>query len=206
MANGNQPRIIFGRVLGALNIVFGFLIAILLMLSYKSRWWRLWAIPAWIMGFSFLLAGSNGICLVLYVMKNRHVRPCEQFSDSTSDLLGSPFLDWRSDLESDTKSLSGSDSTNLDPVSKGEKLSGGKRRHWALETFGTANSYGHEVWVDKYRAKMIFRKIFDTQIWVKNENLRIIQDKVAYQAIAWSVIVTIPLTVLFTALPQLRLF
>lgn len=214
IANGNQPRVIFGKVLGALNIVFGFLIAILLLLSYKSRWWRLWSVPAWLIGFAFLLAGSNGICFVLYVTKDRHARPWEQFSDHNSSYLGSPFPDWRSgaDIESDTTTLTGSDSLSLDQFSKSSATNGGngkspqKRRHWALEAFGTANEYGHEVWVDKYRAKMMFRKIFDKQVWVKNENLRIIQDKVAYQAIAWSVIITVPLTVAFVAAPNAKVY
>ena len=53
---------------------------------------------------------------------------------------------------------------------------------------------------------MMFRKIFDKQVWVKNENLRIIQDKVAYQAIAWSVIITVPLTVAFVAAPNAKVY
>ena len=67
---GIQSRMIFGKVLGLLNIIFGFLIAVLLMLSFKSCFWRIWALPAWFLGFSFLLARGNGICLVLYVTKD----------------------------------------------------------------------------------------------------------------------------------------
>ena len=79
----------------------------------------------------------------------------------------------------------------------------GKRKgHFALEAFGTANSYGHEVWVEKYRAKMIIRKIFDKSIWVQNEHVRLMQDKVALQSVIWSIIATVPLTVLFVALPR----
>ena len=114
-------------------------------------------------------------------------------------------------MESDTTTLTGSDSLTPEQFSKPGDAGAGKgkplkRRHWALEAFGTANSYGHEVWVDKYRAKMMFRKIFDTQVWVKNESLRILQDKVAYQAIAWSVIVTVPLTVAFVAAPGAEVY
>lgn len=84
---------------------------------------------------------------------------------------------------------------------------GGKKRHvLALEAFGTANSYGHEIWVEKYQAKMMVRKIFDKSIWVENESIRIMQDKAALQALIWSIIVTIPLTVLFTAVPAGKYF
>ena len=78
----------------------------------------------------------------------------------------------------------------------------GKKRHVALEAFGTANSYGHELWVEKYRAKMMIRKIFDTSVWVQNENIRIMQDKVALQGLVLSIIATVPLTALFTAVPR----
>lgn len=84
---------------------------------------------------------------------------------------------------------------------------GGKRRPLvALEAFGTANSYGHEIWVEKYQAKMMVRKIFDKTVWVENENIRIMQDKVALQALIWSIIATVPLTILFTAVPAGKFF
>lgn len=97
--------------------------------------------------------------------------------------------------ESDEATLAGSDVYSM-------FHSDGKKRHVALEAFGTANSYGHEVWVEKYRAKMMVRKVFDTRVWVQNESVRIMQDKVALQACIWSLIVTVPLTMLFTAVPK----
>jgi hypothetical protein len=189
MMNGNQPRIIFGRTLGAVTIVSGFLIAILLTLSIKSRWWRLFATLAWLMGFNFLLAGANGICLVLYAVRGRHLRPWEQFS---SDSSRSVFSD------SDEATLVGNDAHSMSPSKSPSKR---KTRRVALETFGTANSYGHEVWVEKYRAKMMIRKVFDKTIWVENENVRIMQDRVALQAFVWSLVVTALLTAPFMALP-----
>lgn len=186
MMNGNQPRIIFGRTLGILTILCGFVVAILLTLSIKSRWWRLFATLAWLMGFNFLLAGANGICLVLYAFRGRHLRPWEQFSNEST----------RSGLnESDESTLVGADTYSTAP-------SKGKTRRVALETFGTANSYGHEIWVEKYRAKMMIRKVFDTSVWVENENVRIMQDRVALQAFLWSMIVTAFLTVPFIAMPK----
>ena len=195
---------IFGRALGMLNIVFGFLIAFLLLFSLKPRWWRIFAALAWFIGFGFLLAGSNGICFVLYVTKDRHLRPWEQFSSSeltlNSPKSSQPKRHCGSDEESDQTTLAGSDSYSLSPSNRGEnpKMS----IHFAIEAFGTANSYGHEVWVEKYRAKMMIRKIFDTRVWVQNEHLRLMQDKVALQSALWSLIVTVLLTILFVALPN----
>ena len=192
MINGNRPRILFGRTLGALNILFGFLVAILLTLSDRSRWWRLLAAIAWLLGFNCLIAGANGICLVLYATRDRHLRPWEQFSnDSESSYAVSD--------DTDTATLAGSDVYSMSQGS-------GKRRHVALEAFGTANSYGHEVWVEKYRAKMLIRKVFDRRVWVQNESVRIMQDKVALQACVWSMIATVLLTVLFTAVPKGRFY
>lgn len=232
MSNGNKPRILFGRTLGALHIFFGFAIAIILVLSSKSRWWRLMGALAWFLGFNFLLCGANGICLVLYATHDRHLRPWEQlYSDgwstqNTSSSLSSDDSDETTLAWSDQINLSSSPSdrhhhhhhhhnhhnqhnqhnnhnqhhrSNTNTSSGGGN--GGKKRYVALEAFGTANSYGHEIWVEKYQAKMMVRKIFDKSIWVENESIRIMQDKVALQALIWSIIVTVPLTVLFTAVP-----
>lgn len=97
--------------------------------------------------------------------------------------------------DSDDVTLAGSDGYSMSQAS-------GRKHQVALEAFGTANSYGHEVWVEKYRAKMIVRKVFDTRVWVQNESVRLMQDKVALQGLIWSIIVTVPLTALFTALPK----
>ncbi len=192
MCNGNKPRVIFGRTLGILHIIFGFILAIILTLSNESRWWRLFGGLAWFLGFNFLLCGANGICLVLYATHHRHLRPWEQYSnDSWATQNGSEDSDeatlaWSEDIYSPSPN--------------------GKKRHVALEAFGTANSYGHEVWVEKYRVKMMIRKVFDRTVWVQNESIRLMQDKVALQGLIWSVIATLPLMALFTAVPSGKLF
>ena len=228
--NGNRPRILFGRILGGLNILFGFIIAILLLLSTASRWWRIWAFPIWFLGFAFLLAGANGICLVLYVTKDRHIRPWEQHSNNSESTLNTintattatttkssgrrPSGPFEFDGNDDETTLAGSDVLSLSqpekPLSQPGNTDFGKkskrnvshRAGVALEAFGTANSYGHEVWVEKYRAKMMLRKIFDRTIWVANENVRIVQDRVALQAVCWALIASVPLTIIFTAVPR----
>ena len=106
----------------------------------------------------FLSAGSNGICLILYVTKDRHLRPWEQLTTNTTQLVSAKLYD---DEQSDQRAFAGSDVYSMSNASS----SMGKRKgHSALETFGTANSYGHEVWVEKYRTKMMIRKMFDSTI------------------------------------------
>lgn len=188
---------------------------------------------AWFLGFNFLLCGANGICLVLYATHDRHLRPWEQiYSDGWSTQNTSSSLSSSDDSDeatlawSDQIALSSSDSPSSPPpshhhnnhhnsqhnhrsntnTSGGGGGNGGKKRHVALEAFGTANSYGHEIWVEKYQAKMMVRKIFDKSIWVENESIRIMQDKVALQALIWSIIITVPLSVLFTAVPAGKYF
>ena len=188
MTNGNRARMIFGRAFGALTILFGFLIAILLTLSHQPRWYRLFAALPWLLGFNFLLSGCKGICLLLYLNRHRHLRPWEQ---SPNDGWPSPTA---SD-DSDDVTLTGSDMYSMSQAS-------GKKRHDALEAFGPANSYGHELWVKQYRTKMLVRKVFDTRVWVQNESVRLVQDRIALQGLIWSIIMTVPLTALFTALPK----
>lgn len=204
-------------MLGVLNILLGFCIAIFLLLSTASRWWRIWALPVWFLGFAFLLAGANGVCLVLYVTSDRHLRPWEQFTDDSASTIGGRSATESSgkhgfDFEgaddqttlanSDALSVSQSDNTSL--AYKGRPQQPIKKAHASLrlEAFGTANSHGHEVWVEKYRAKMMIRKIFDRTVWVENEHVRIVQDKVAYQALLWAAIASVPLTVVFVAVPS----
>lgn len=101
--------------------------------------------------------------------------------------------------DSDEVTLTGSDVYSMSQAS-------GKKRHDALEAFGNANTYLHEVWVEKYRTQMMLRKVFDTRVWVQNESVRLVQDKIALQGLIWSIIMTVPLTALFTALPKGSLY
>ena len=144
----------------------------------------------------FLLGGSNGVCLVLYVTKDRHLRPWERFTTNTEELVSAKLYD---DEQSDQPTFAGCDVYSMWNASS----SMGKRKeHFALEAHGTANSYGHEVWFEKYRTKMTIRKIFDSTTWLENEHVRLVQDRIALQSVIWSVIVTILSTVLFLLLPR----
>lgn len=80
-------------------------------------------------------------------------------------------------------------------------LSQRSKKAISLDTFGTSNSYGHESWVDRYRKQTLFKKIFAKQIWVQDQTVRLIQDRIVLQSYVWSLICSVPLTALFLALP-----
>lgn len=71
-----------------------------------------------------------------------------------------------------------------------------------MDTFGTSNSYGHEMWVDKYRMTPTMRKIFAKQIWIQDEAVRLLQDKIVMQSHVWALSICLPLQALLVALPQ----
>lgn len=80
-------------------------------------------------------------------------------------------------------------------------LSQRSKKAISLDTFGTSNSYGHELWVDRYRKQGLLKRIFAKQIWVQDQTVRLIQDRIVLHSHAWSLICSVPLTALFLALP-----
>lgn len=80
-------------------------------------------------------------------------------------------------------------------------LSQRSKKGISLDTFGTSNSYGHELWVDRYRKQSLMKKIFAKQIWVQDQTVRLIQDRIVLQSHMWSLVFSLPLTALFVALP-----
>lgn len=79
ICNGNPPRVLFARVLGAGLIVAGVVAAVLLTLSSRARGWRALAALGWVLGTATLVAAWKGMCVVLHGMHHRHVRPWELF-------------------------------------------------------------------------------------------------------------------------------
>ena len=161
-------------------------LAILLILSHVSRWWRLFVLPLFFIGFDIGVAAYKGLCVIIHTNHHRALRPWEQFNDgaSVSSFEGS-----------------GDDEANLstDDVFS---MSSRSRKGISLDTFGTSNSYSHELWVEKYQKKPVMQKIFAKSIWVQDETIRLLQDKIVMQSHVWAVILSIPLTALVVALPK----
>ncbi len=188
ICNGNKPRTIFLRCFGATVLTLGFLSAILLTLSSASRWWHIFVALAWWFGITNLIAAYKGLCILLHRRRTRNVRPWEVCDDEDGVNLI---------REGDGSSVNGSTVSYADTKSR-----------WPvkMEVFGSSNGSLRDYWMDKWQRKSLWRKIFDKKVKVHEQGLALIQDKIVRQAEAWALIITIPLTAGFVALPKGNLF
>lgn len=186
ICNGNRPWTIFLRTFAVCNIMVGFAIAILLTLSSASRWFRILAALEWWFGITNLIAAYQGLCVLLLRRHTREVRPWEideqgrryGCDDEETALRHSKIL------YEETKS----------------------RWPVKMELFGPSNSSENETWMDRYGMKSIFKKTFEKEVATQDHGLHAMQNKIVRQAEVWALIITIPLTVLFTALPKGNLY
>ena len=186
ICNGNKPRVVFVRNSGIAHIVVAFIISLLLILSHASRWWRFFVFPLFFVGFDIGVAAYKGLCVIIHTSHRRALRPWEQFSEDVS-LTG---FDGGPEEEAN---LSTDEMFNMASQS-GSGVS--------LDTFGTSNNYSHELWVEKYKQKPLFQKIFTKSIWVQEQAVTLLQDRIVKQSHAWAMIFSALLTVLVVALPQ----
>lgn len=75
-----------------------------------------------------------------------------------------------------------------------------------MELFGPPNMSPEETWMDAYRLKPLFRKTLEKEVPSQDEGLHLMQNKIVRQAEAWALIITVVLTVFFTALPKGNLY
>lgn len=71
-----------------------------------------------------------------------------------------------------------------------------------MNTFGPKNEWERERWVRAYERRSLARKLFEKSVWTQDETLRLLQDRIVLGANVWSFIITVPLTVVFVALPR----
>ncbi|KAI4138417.1 MAG: hypothetical protein L6R39_006798 [Caloplaca ligustica] len=84
ICNGNKPRVLFVRNAGIAHAVAGVILAVILILSSASRWWRLLCFPLLLVGISVGVAAYKGLCVIIHTGHCRNLRPWEQFGDATS--------------------------------------------------------------------------------------------------------------------------
>jgi hypothetical protein len=194
ICNGNKPRILAVRALGIANMLAGFYIAIGLTLSHASRYYRLFAAIPWLVGFTTIFAAFKGLCMILHHKHTRNLRPWEYGGIELNSVSATirhktQPSDGSRDLESGTSTL---------------------RPCWQpawMSTFGPKNSYEAERCLGSYERKPLLKKIFlDDCVWTQEEALRLLQDRIVRGAHLWGLIITVPLTVIFTALPNGNLF
>lgn len=199
ICNGNKPRVFFVRTMGVSNTIFGFVMAILLTLSSVSRWWRIFAGVQWFLGISTLIAAYKGLCLIMHQSHNRNLRPWEQIlqQEAADEESGRHSFESSSERRIKMTTRTGDDH---DKQSDGFTIS----ETSTMSSFGPKNDVQEfeEKWNSIYKKKNLVRKVFDKTTWTQDENLRFLQDKIVTGALAWSFIITAPLTIIFVALPK----
>lgn len=203
ICNGNKPKVFFVRVMGVSHILFGILIALLLTLSKAPRWYRIINAPVTWIGLATMIAAYKGLCVILHATgKVRNLRPWE---DLDSDSEGtSSFSNTMPDDEEATLALS--DAQSFSKRSYAQSCATDKKRPRSFNTFGSANTYLDEPWVQRYSQKPIMKKVHEVSVWVQDDTLRLVQDKIIRGAQLWALIGTILITVFFTALPKGNLY
>ncbi|KAL8638955.1 MAG: hypothetical protein Q9228_003942 [Teloschistes exilis] len=196
ICNGNKPRVLFVRNSGIAHIVAAVILAIFLICSAASRWWRLWCFPLLFVGFDIGIAAYKGLCVIIHTGHSRALRPWEQYGDGAS-------LNSFDNHDEDEEATVGSSTDEVYSMSTPRK-DGGKTtsRGISMDTFGTSNAFDHELWVDKYKKKPLLRRIFTKTVWIQNETVRLLQDRIVMQSHVLAALVTVPLTTLIVALPQ----
>lgn len=173
ICNGNRPRVIFARGLGAFLIVAAIVTDILITLSRVGRGWRVLPIILSILGFATLIAAWKGMCVVLHGLHHQHVRPWELFAQH--------------DDEADPKLASSSERGSIS--------------HESLAS-ASGNSFEDEPWVAKYKKRNVVRQVFDREMWIKEPALRQIQDTIFVQAILMATAASAVIIAIFVAVPK----
>lgn len=184
ICNGNMPRTFCLRGFAIMNISIGFIIAILFTLSSLSRWFRIIAALEWWFGITNIIAAYQGLCVLLHRRHTRNIRP------------------WEIDESHHERGHSGDD---VEASYHGGNLEYSEAKsRWPvrMEVFGPANNYLKESWIEKDQRKSVWSKIKDKKVRVEETGLRILQNRIIWQAELWALMITIPLTTAFVALPQ----
>ncbi|KAE9977039.1 hypothetical protein EG327_007879 [Venturia inaequalis] len=201
ICNGNKPKVYFVRVMGVSHTFAGLLIAILFTFSHVSRWWRVLNVPITWIGLATWIAAYKGLCVILHAKgQTRNLRPWE---DLNSIYDGSSTIVRPSDEESIT---SPGYAQSFGKKSGMPTYAPDTKRAMSFDTFGTANTYLDEPWVERYEKKTLMQKVEDTCIWVQDDSLRLLQNKIVVGARIWATIGTLLITIFFVALPKGNLY
>lgn len=218
ICNGNRPRIVYVHTMGVVSLVLGTLIALLLTLSHVDRWWRLFGAPGWFVGIATLVASYKGLCVILHSSHSRNLKPWEDPAALYSTFTGKDAHDDEADVygaRDSARSSSGRGSGSSDAaatalpelkpsehaMAAGNPASPSARR--SLDTFGAANAdyAAGDPCVAAYARRGLRRKVFEKGVAVQDATVRVLQDRITRQGQIWGLIVTIPLCVLFVAVP-----
>ncbi|KAL8956871.1 MAG: hypothetical protein Q9183_006202 [Haloplaca sp. 2 TL-2023] len=181
-----------------------------MILSGINRWWRLWAFPLWLVGFSIGIAAYKGLCVIIHTGHCRALKPWEQYIDETTSLnsyttassdeeatLGGGNGDYNSTSELYTLA-SFQQNTSRTPTFQTPKRSTSTLRP---TTNSTNNNYENEPWVSAYKKKPLLQKIFAKNVWVQEASVRVLQDRIVVQSYVIGSVVSVALMVGALACP-----
>ncbi|MCJ1471371.1 hypothetical protein MMC13_000010 [Lambiella insularis] len=198
ICNGNKPRVFALRSLGVVVLSLSFLGALLMILSSRSRWWRIFLLLSVYFGIVNLIASYKGLCVLLYRFSDRQLHPWE-LDPLPATLFHAPASAAHIPYSPSTpSSLSYSPSSKTyDPESAPPSPSTER-----LAPFGPRNSFAHEAWVQRWRRRGVLRKIFARTTRIRDEGLRVMQNKIVLQAELYGVLISVPLVVAVVACPR----
>lgn len=179
VCNGNPDRVWGARQLGYSGILFAFVVGIVLTLSHVGRGWRAFGNIFLISGLCAVVASHRGMCICMYAMHNRHIRPWEFFVDA--------------------ECANGA-------CEKGAGIGKNSTAAQSFESFGSSNSFEDEPWVVDYEKKSLMRKIFDKETWIEDPTIRTIQDTIFLQSLLIALAADAAYTALFVPLPAGNFF
>lgn len=212
ICNGNQPRVFVLRTVALGWLVAGTVMAVALVLSGRSRWWRIFVAPVWYLAIVMLIAAYQGLCVILMSRHVREIHPWELITGPIPLLLQrsvpEPSLDsspphtprtvdtpfeYSSSLQQQLDLESG---TGLAPSFTCDKLA----------PLGGSNAYGQEAWVQRWLHTSIWRKLTLKKLPAHDRSLHALQDRLIRQARLWAFMIAIPAVVVLVALPSPNLY
>lgn len=209
-SNGNRPRILFLRFIGAFLVVLGLSLDALLILSRQGAFLRTVCIILWWPGLTILIAACKRLCVILHFYGERQLRPWELFplapeekatlSDNDDHSISS-FKSFRKHTRCNT-SLSSTSSSPLTSRSIGSD----PLRKSSLQPFGPRNDAESEQWAQQYRNQSLLQKLLGETTLVQNTALRLLQDRTVFFAIMWGGLTASALTAASLFVPMGNMF
>ena len=235
LCNGNKPRVLFLRSFAVWWLTVSVVLSLTLILSNKSRWLRIVVLPVMWFGITNMVAASKGLCVLLHRMHTREVHPWEIDTKAHGEDASKGWLERKKGAKQskeDSKTLAihlkpptlaGANNaySNLpspplnarDPDKNGfesdvEALSmlSGSTLAGKMAAFGPTNTFSHEPWVMRWRNRAWWRKLRLRKVWVREEGLRLMQNRIVIQAELWATMITIPTIVGIVACPVVGLY
>ncbi|KAK3387043.1 hypothetical protein B0H63DRAFT_147041 [Podospora didyma] len=230
-SNANRSRIIFLRIIGAVLVLLGFSLDIVLILSRRNHYLRVISILLWWPGITTLIAALNSLCIVLHFHNARQLRPWE-ILDIEEEEQQQQGYDNTEDVKSrsSAEKLNRTTTTITATTNKSSKQTSSYRQHArftsnvstatsatsqttdplrkpSLQTFGPKNDYAQERWVALHRRKTVLQRIFEATVPVPSRGaLQLVQDRTIFFAIVSGGLLAAMLTVASLFAPAGNLF